>query len=493
MVVAFKSATSAGAYTPAGGTIVVTTPGAVAAGDLLVAIMFTTGGSPAPPAGWTQIGSDGLTSGVSIGKAWYKFATGSEPADYTWTMSVSDSAVLLMSAHTGVDTGTPVETLTWGGSTSATTAHAAPASSPSMVDAMQVSAWGATGGAGSYTPPAGMTEHADTTTAWQFGAAAYDALAASGTTGTRTATCNTSTGYLSVSILLVPAGSSSGDEVSSWIDPDGSMLPLAVEWRASGRFAPPVDREEETVPGQPGAQLRSVRHAPRDFSLALWITGTDEADLRTQMRDITYRMDGVRGDGRIRVTAPGGDQREVICRVTGGLEMTEILGDSSGPTAQRAVVTFRAVDPYWQDTTDTAAGPWAQGGATAGFFPLFPLRLTSSEVLASATVDNLGDVDAWPVWTVAGPGSTITLLNQSTGKVLTLNATLLAGESVVIDTRFGFKTVTKQDGTNLYGYLSATSSLWSLQRGSNSIQIEIGGATSVTSVSMLYRHKYLAV
>lgn len=278
-----------------------------------------------------------------------------------------------------------------------------------------------------------------------------------------------------------------------WIDPDGVTLPLAVEWRVAGRFAPPVEREEETVPGQPGSRLRTVRHDARDFSLALWIEGASENDLRTQMRDITYLMDGVRGDGRIRVTSPLGDQREIVCRVTGGLEMSEVLGDTSGPTAQRAVVTLRAVDPYWQDTTDTAAGPWAQGGTAAGFFPFFPLRLTSSEVLATATVDNLGDVEAWPVWTVVGPGSTITLKNQTTGKTLALDTTLGAGESVVIDTRPGYKTVTKNDGTNLYPNLSSTSSLWSLIKGPNAVQIEIGGATSATSVSMLYRHKYLAV
>lgn len=491
MAVAFKSATSAGAYTPAGGTITITTPGAVASGDVLVAVIFTTGGSPAPPVGWTQIGSDGLTSGVSIGRAWYRVAGGSEPANYTWTMSASDSAVLLMSAYTGVDTGNPVETLTWGGSTGATTSQVAPASSPTMPGAMQVSAWGATGGAGSYTPPSGMTEFADTTTAWQFGAGAYDALDASGSTGTRTATCNTSTGYLSVSIVLVPVGSSSGDEVSVWIDADGSMLPLAVEWRATGRFAPPTEREEDTVPGEPGSRLRAVRHGVRDFSLALWITGTDEADLRTQMRALTYRMDSVRGDGKIRVTAPGGDQREITCRVTGGLEMSEILGDSSGPTAQKAVVTFRAVDPYWADVADVVQD--FTSAAAPSFFPIFPLRLASSEVFVDATITNTGDVAAWPVWQVTGPGSGLVLRNLSTGELLELTGTLTAGEFVTIDTRPGAKTVTKNDGTNLFPQLSTVSALWALQSGATLLRVEMTGTTSASSVRLSYRTRYLTV
>ncbi len=491
MVVAFKSATSAGAYTPAGGTITITTPGAVASGDLLVAIIFTTGGSPAPPSGWTQIGSDGLTSSVSIGKAWYKVAGPSEPANYTWSMSASDSAVLLMSAYTGVDIGGPVETLTWGGSAGATTAQNAPASSPTMPGAMQVSAWGATGGGGSYAPPSGMTEFADTTTAWQFGAGAYDALDASGSTGVRTATCNTSTGYLSVSIVLVPAGSASEDEVSVWIDADGSMLPLAVEWRASGRFAPPSEREEDTVPGQPGSRLRAVRHGPRDFSLALWITGTDESDLRTQMRDLTYRMDGVRGDGRIRVTAPGGDQREITCRVTGGLEMSEVLGDTSGLATQRAVVTFRAVDPYWAGVADTVQEFTA--GVAPSFFPLFPLRLASSEVFVDSTITNIGDVAAWPVWRIYGPGSALVLRNLSTGELLQLTMTLTAGEYVIVDTRPGYKTVTKNDGTNLFPQLSTMSALWALQRGATLLRVEMTGTTAASKVLLTYRHCYLTV
>ncbi len=491
MAVAFKSATSAGAYTPAGGTITISTPGAVAAGDVLVAVMFTTGGAPVPPAGWTQTGSDGITSGVSIGKAWYRVAGASEPASYNWTMSASDSAVLLMSAYTGVDTNAPVETLSWGGSTGATTAQDAPSSSPTAPGSMQVCAWGATGGGGAYTAPTGMTEWADTTTAWQFGAAAYKALPASGSTGTRTATCNTSTGYLSMSLVLVPAGSVSDDERVVWIEPDGSMSVLSVEWRASGRFAPAQEREEDTVPGEPGSRLRAVRHTAREFSLGLWITGTDETDLRTQMRDLVYRMDPVRGDGRIRVTAPGGDEREITCRTTGGLEMSEVLGDTSGPTVQRAAVLFRAADPYWSATADVVT-TYTTSATPPSFFPFFPLRLASSEAFIDTTVTNSGDVATWPVWRVYGPGSALVLRNLSTGEVLQLAVTLTAGEYVVIDTRPGQKTVTKNDGTNLFPSLTATSVLWALQRGPTLLRVEMTGTTSASTVQLTYRPRYLS-
>lgn len=488
MAVAFKSATSAGAYTPVSGTLTITTPGAVASGDVLVAVVFTTGGSPTAPAGWTQVGGDGLTSGVSIGRVWYKVAA-SEPGSYDWVVSTTDSTVLLMSAHTGVNTGNPVETLSWGGSTTGTTSQVAPASSPTMPGAMQVCAWGATGGSGAYTPPSGMTEHADITTLWQFGAAAYDALDVSGSTGTRTATCNTSTGYLSVSIVLVPAGGDPVGEETVWIDPAGSMTPLAVEWRATGRFAPSVEIEEDSVPGQPGARIRAVRHGPREFSLALWIEGDDEGDLRTQMRSLVYSMDAVRGDGRIRVTSPLNDQREITCRVVGGLEMSEVLGENSGPTAQRAVATFRAVDPYWAAVSDVAET--FTSASPPSFFPFFPLRLASSEVFTDTTITNSGDVEAWPIWHVYGPGSALVLRNLTTGQLLELTVSLAVNEYVVIDTRPGAKTVAKNDGTNLFPNLSTSSALWPLQAGSTSLRVEMAGTTSDSSVRLTFRPRYL--
>lgn len=489
MAVAFKSATSAGAYTPVSGTCIISKPGAVVSGDVLVAVAFTTGGSPTAPVGWSQVGGDGLTAGVSIGRAWYKVADGSEPATFDWTVSTTDSTVLLMSAHTGVSTGNPVETLAWGGSTTATTSQVAPASAPTMPGAMQVCAWGATGGGGSYAPPSGMTEHADTTTLWQFGAAAYDALDVSGTTGTRTATCNSSTGYLSVSIVLIPAGGDPVSEQTSWIDPAGSMTPLAVEWRATGRFAPPVELEEDSVPGQPGARTRAVRHGVREFSLALWIEGADEGDLRTQMRELVYSMDAVRGDGRIRVASPLNDQREITCRLIAGLEMSEVLGENSGPTVQRAVATFRAADPYWSavgDVTETFTS-----AEPPSFFPIFPLRLASSEVFADVSVANDGDVEAWPVWQVYGPGSALVLRNLSTGQLLQLTVSLATNEYVVIDTRPGAKTVTKNDGTNLFPYLSTMSALWPLPPGSTSIRVEMASTTVDSSVRLAFRPRYL--
>jgi hypothetical protein len=279
-------------------------------------------------------------------------------------------------------------------------------------------------------------------------------------------------------------------ETTVWIDADGGSTTLDVEWDTSGRFMPPIAFEDHGVPGQPGLRLDSVRHRDREFVLPIWLDASSESALRTAMRDLVAKMDPTRGDGKIRVTSPTGDQREITCRVASGLELSERLGSTSGPTVQRAVVVFRAHDPYWTDTSDII--DTYTTGQPATFFPLFPLRLTSSEIFAAATVNNDGDVEAWPRWQITGPGSAFALRNLTTGKLLQLTTGLGGGETATIDTRPGAKTVVKNDGTNLFPDLSSDTSLWPLARGSNSIQVEMPGATSASEVRLTWRRRYLS-
>lgn len=283
------------------------------------------------------------------------------------------------------------------------------------------------------------------------------------------------------------------DEVIVWIDPDGASTTLDVEWDVEGRGTPPIEFIEDEIPGQAGGRLREARHGIRELTLPIWLTEPSETALRTTLRDLEFAMDPTRGDGKIRVTGPGGDQRELVCRYAEGLELDERLGSTAGPLAQKAVLVLRAWDPYWQAIADTVEGPFTISTA-ATFFPFFPLRLSSSEVFADITVDNDGDVLTWPVWTITGPGSSIIVRNLTTGKFTSVtdpDVTLTAGEAVTIDTRPGRKAVTKQDGTSLFPNLTEDSSLWLLQRGPNSVRLEMGGATAASSVQLAHRPLYL--
>lgn len=283
-------------------------------------------------------------------------------------------------------------------------------------------------------------------------------------------------------------------ETLSWVDADGTEHPFTssaarVLKGMEGRFMPPVELVEEEVPFQAGAQLRLVKTKVREVSLPVAFMAADASALRTALRGWLSDLNVDRGAGRLRVTSPTGDTRDLNAIYAGGMEIVE-ADDTAGATWQKAVLVFRAHDPYWYDQNDITQS-FALDLDQAPFFPFFPLVLNSSEVFSSASVDNGGDVDAWPTWTITGPGADPAIRNLTTGEIIDLTHTLGAGESVEIDTRPGAKTVVDQDGNSLYSSLSSDSALWALQPGPNTISVEISAATADTNIVLRYKRRYL--
>lgn len=280
-------------------------------------------------------------------------------------------------------------------------------------------------------------------------------------------------------------------EVSQWIDPFGAVTTLDVDWEASGRFMPPTKIVTTGVPGQSGSRLREVRHGERQFKVRVILSSATEPLLRTAQRAMATSMNALNGEGIYRVQSPLGDVREIKCLLAAGFEVEEKPGES-GPTMQKADLVFQAGDPYWRASSDTSQTFTI--GVTPTFFPIFPIRLTSSQIAVDTSVLNDGDVESWPVWQIAGPGSAITLRNLTTGKQLSLpTGALVAGQSLTIDTTPGVKSIRTDDGVSAWSVLDlSVSSLWSLAVGSNSIRLEMGGAIAgSSSLQLNFRKRYL--
>ena len=262
-------------------------------------------------------------------------------------------------------------------------------------------------------------------------------------------------------------------ESISWVDPDGGVTPLDVDWDLSERFAPPTFFEEEDILGREGALLRSTRHEPRDFTLVFQVAADDRVALRTALRDLVGKMDPHRGAGFIRNTAPDGQVRQIGCYVTDGLGLLEQPGDS-GPQMQKISATFHAPLPYWLDLEDIA-GDLPPGGWGV-----------------VQNVLNDGDVETWPVWRLAGPGNTISLENVTTGRKLTLSSSSLGpGETLVIDTRPGRKSLTMAD-QNWYPKMTDASTLWPLAPGNNQVKVSMFETNSSSTASIAFQRRYLA-
>ena len=122
----------------------------------------TTGGgnqaaAVATPAGWTPV-TTGSTAGVTLATFTHTAAAG-DPVSWVFNLSQSVKAAGSISAYTGVDTTSPIDTSVTGVNVSGTN-QVAPSVTTTGVNRLGVTITAATA-ATSMTPPAGSTERAD--------------------------------------------------------------------------------------------------------------------------------------------------------------------------------------------------------------------------------------------------------------------------------------------------------------------------------------------
>ncbi len=149
-------------------------------------------------------------------------------------------------------------------------------------------------------------------------------------------------------------------------------------------------------------------------------------------------------------------------------------------------LTLYAPDGYWRDTEATIVTRAYSPGVS--FFNPFG-TLSSSQVFGNTVINNPGEVDAWPVWTITGPAESLTATNNTTGQSFILTYSLMAGETVTITTLR--PTVRGPAGQNLVASLNwPTAQLWPLYGGDNNVEFTVGGSASGTKIQLTFYPRY---
>ena len=95
-------------------------------------------------------------------------------------------------------------------------------------------------------------------------------------------------------------------------------------------------------------------------------------------------------------------------------------------------VSLIADNPFW--TGEPVRRTWSQSDALdfygGGDAPAF--NISSGSQLSSAKLTNEGDLEAWPVWTIRGPLTSVTV--GVDGETVQWNTTMAADDILVIET-----------------------------------------------------------
>ncbi len=178
-------------------------------GDLLLAYHMVAIGQAFQtiPAGWAteiDVAGGGGSSAASI-RVYSRIATASEPASYTWTLSLTRDGSFGMMSIGGVDQITPINAVITDLFTGFANNHIVPSLTPSLADTLIIDFLGSRPdfNNGTWTAPGGVTQIVDSDDSSQgvLGVGHFDKALAT-PTGTRTWVAGLSSGH-SIGVLAI--------------------------------------------------------------------------------------------------------------------------------------------------------------------------------------------------------------------------------------------------------------------------------------------------
>ncbi|MFI7394008.1 phage tail protein [Streptomyces tendae] len=285
----------------------------------------------------------------------------------------------------------------------------------------------------------------------------------------------------------------------TYVDPTGRRWPmtdLSADWYTlaegvSGLGAAPYELTTDPHP-RGGSRLRHVQPQSRSIVWPVLVKGADHTAFTANWRDLARAFTRTlrEGPGWLEVARPDGSGRRIAVYYSQGWDGQGRT--ATGITWDSAVVTLYCEEPYWEDLQPQTVH--RETGAGVDYLAPYP-SVSSSQVLGATTVDNGGDVDVWPTWTVTGPATSITFTREDNGQSFTLDMTatahgaLLAGQTVTIST--DPPRVRSGTGEVLTPGLNWPEAvLWSIPPGRTDVTFALAGAAAGSAVDLTFHPRY---
>ena len=290
----------------------------------------------------------------------------------------------------------------------------------------------------------------------------------------------------------------------TYIDPDGTSwtwsnpLTGCVVTGVTGIGSPPASLSDTALPGG-GSLAQAYSAAKRQIVIGLHVFDEEsQAGLLDLVDRLAFALwterAGLPTPGTLRFARPSGTARQIEVFCTSGPEQADIDATRNGYQWSTSYgLTFEsALDPFFQDANPVGPLVFGAPPASGGVPPMPPVLLTPSSTLGTSTVRNTGNGEAYPVWTITGPGVP-TLTNVTTQREFSLDVTLESDEVITVDTRPTLQSATDQDGIDRWGDLvkSSPRDLWTLIPGTNVLNLALASSGAGSKIEMVYHRRWL--
>ena len=274
-----------------------------------------------------------------------------------------------------------------------------------------------------------------------------------------------------------------------------------------GFGAPPTDYQTRRGYQQDGVLEVNLTLQPRSVSMMVFYAPDCSRDKYWANRLSLHEILRPNRNGPMTLTLkqPGGISRSLTVRADPGLVFNPIPVDDNSWNINEPL-TFKVFDPLWFDTVQVNTTKIA----TADTDLIFPITFIPgskivfgvSGAVSSISITYPGTWETFPIITLTGPYTSVTITNVTIAVSFTLNIAIAAGEQRIINLAPGMQQISDASGNNKFGELGPNSDLVDFSihpapevaNGINVIQAQfIGGTIGQSSMKLAYFNKYFAI
>lgn len=232
-----------------------------------------------------------------------------------------------------------------------------------------------------------------------------------------------------------------------------------------------------------GGVWRFSKRGIREMDLPVVVFGTDRIAVESNLRRLSNLLHDKSGGTVLRATYSTGEVWELTeGHYVAGAETTK--GEDANVAWSRWVMTMQFANPFWIRQQAESFSVGVPGTGRSLVPNLAELRVTGSQAIGEIDVENLGDVEAYPVWSFQGPADSVAVTSQS-GLSFEYAAAIALGSTITVNTASG--TVVDESGVNQYANLAVAPKLFTLPAGNTAVTVEAVGADSNTLISLYYQ------
>lgn len=196
----------------------------------------------------------------------------------------------------------------------------------------------------------------------------------------------------------------------------------------TGLGVPPIRTSSRDNTGADGGRIWEQRYGMRVIGLRVETFSTSFEDYFLKRSALSDAFT-INSSNLLTITRPDGQQFEINARVIFGADHLETAGEFANSISN---IQLQCDNPFFRDPTGISSQPigLSQGGGTPVPMPVAsPIGRSDGGLVV---VNNPGNFDASPTYTITGDVVNPSVQNSSNGTSFTVNRTLVLGDTLTI-------------------------------------------------------------